>query len=924
MQYLPRIVLAVLSLAALQPLASAQSLSQKLRTESAAGLVQAAQESGSAVRGAILFPLQKPGCANCHAPGNRMLLGPDLTRLGHPVTNEYLVEALLEPSRVILKGFETVTVITNTGKSIAGRIVERSPATTVLRDTSSDRRLITLSTTDIEEIVPNTASAMPDNLMDQLQDRQQFLDLLRYVMEISSAGTAQASPKTHSQGGDTISQELLGLVLMKEFNCSSCHADDGTQISVPMNSGPNLAWSGGHLNPRHVQKFMADPLHVKPGTRMPDLLTGLSTEERRRTALELTHYVVCLSESTFSEQLVDGLAAARGRDLFHSIGCVACHSPRGDAGQELLPESSVPLGSVENKYGIEGLAEFLKNPHEVRSGGRMPSLSLTHWEALDIANYLLERSRDRGSASEPFTRDPELAQKGRVHFERLGCARCHGKDEVKNSVALRPLSALRMDQGCLSEGVGPWPQFALSNSQRQAIRAGLSRQPRALNDDQQISVMLTAFRCVNCHQRDDLGGVSPERNPHFLTTNPNLGPQGRIPPTLTGVGAKLKPAWMRQVLLGGRTIRPYLKTRMPQYGTESLVALVDLFQQVDHVPNVEYAEFKDQKAMRTSGHEMVGTGGLNCIACHTFQLKQAANMPAVDLTDMSERLHKSWFYRYLRNPQQLSMNTIMPSYWPGGRAIRRDILEGDPDQQIEALWQYLLDGRQARQPQGLIIEPIELLATDEAVMLRRSYPGVGKRGIGVGYPQQVNIVFDAEQMRLAMIWQGKFADPGGVWRSQGHGTVRPLSRSVIRFSPGPDLDDMRSPWVVDEGRPPNHRFKGYSLDEQRRPKFIYEFDEFTVTDYFVDAVDKKSQQPILRRTLTLQSPGTERRMTFRAANGTDITRADNGAFRIDQTLQVRIVSGQVGQIVDASSGKQLHVSLDTTETSSTLVFEYLW
>ena len=39
-------------------------------------------------------------------------------------------------------------------------------------------------------------------------------------------------------------------------------------------------------------------------------------------------------------------------------------------------------------------------------------------------------------------------------------------------------------------------------------------------------------------------------------------------------------------------------------------------------------------------------------------------------------------------------------------------------------------------------------------MLRRSYPEVGKRGIGVGYPQGVNLVFDAEQMRLAMIWKG--------------------------------------------------------------------------------------------------------------------------------------------------------------------------
>ncbi|MCP4510983.1 MAG: hypothetical protein GY826_31815, partial [Fuerstiella sp.] len=130
--------------------------------------------------------------------------------------------------------------------------------------------------------------------------------------------------------------------------------------------------------------------------------------------------------------------------------------------------------------------------------------------------------------------------------------------------------------------------------------------------------------------------------------------------------------------------------------------------------------------------------------------------------------------------------------------------------------------------------------------------------------------------------------------------------------------------VVDESRPPNHHFKGYSLDEQRRPEFKYEFNDVMVTDYFVDVIDPNSKQPMLRRSLTLQSGQTEHQIAFRAANGKDITRADDGVFRIDQALQVRIVSDQVGQIVDTESGQQLHVPLDTTETTSTLVLEYLW
>ena len=35
----------------------------------------------------------------------------------------------------------------------------------------------------------------------------------------------------------------------------------------------------------------------------------------------------------------------------------------------------------------------------------------------------------------------------------------------------------------------------------------------------------------------------------------------------------------------------------------------------------------------------------------------------------------------------------MPSFWPGGKAMRKDILDGDADTQIEALWQYLPDGK---------------------------------------------------------------------------------------------------------------------------------------------------------------------------------------------------------------------------------------
>ena len=319
-----------------------------------------------------------------------------------------------------------------------------------------------------------------------------------------------------------------------------------------------------------------------------------------------------------------------------------------------------------------------------------------------------------------------------------------------------------------------------------------------------------------------MGGVTAERSPHFQTTNLNLGEQGRIPPSLTGVGAKLKQKWLRDVLVNDRSIRPYMKTRMPQFGEDNIGQLVPLLGTVDEIEPIEFTKFKDQKEMRTKGLELAGSNGLNCVACHTYQYKISDTMPAVDLTEMTERLNKDWFYQYMLDPQEFSPNTVMPSFWPNGVAIRKD-LEGDAKFQVEALWQYLVDGRQARMPRGVIREPLEIVVTNEAQMLRRSYPGIGKRGIGVGYPGGVNLAFDAEQIRLAMIWKGRFVDPAGAWYGQGSGNVRPMG-NAIKLPAGPELDDEAEPWQVDTGRPPNHQFKGYDLDDVRRPKFRYRFE----------------------------------------------------------------------------------------------------
>ena len=935
------LVLSFLVLVVAASRAEMQSLSTKLKAEDPSSLVEAARERGSAVRGAILFPQQKYGCANCHLSGGKNVLGPDLTRLGKETTDVSLVESMLYPSRTIRKGFELSTVITHAGRNYSGRIVEQTDDKIVLRDTSPERRLVTLSRKSIDQISPSTKSSMPDGLVDLLSDRQQFLDLLRYMMELKAAGpTRQDNPSEMlSPGVSEVKDELQGLVLLDRFQCASCHRNDLVGSPYPAKQAPDLTWAPGRIRPDYVARFIADPQHVKTGSDMPDILGSLDADARRAIAKQITHFLFSKGVTAFEFQKPDPKAAKRGGELFHEVGCVACHSPRDNNGMERLPHSSVSLGTLLQKYDVKGLTSFLENPHAVRPTGRMPNMQLTHWEAIEIASYLLTPTEVREPRNTPiktFQLDRVLAEKGRQQFERWECGRCHvlGSDRNNGSAANRTyasLAKLNSSKGCLSGMDGIWPRYKLTDSQRNAIRTAMDYwrdESKVLTDNQQIDLTLATFKCIACHRRDDLGGVAADRDQYFHTTNPNLGPQGRLPPRLTEVGAKLKPKWMRQVLVGRRSIRPYIKTRMPQHGAENIGHIVDLFQRVDRLPSIpvtEPANDEQRKLIRNAGHEMAGTSGLNCIACHTFQLKPAATMPAVDLTEMSERLHRDWFFHYMRDPQRLSPRTVMPSFWPGGRAIRKDILDGDPAQQLAALWEYLLDGRQARTPRGLIRKPIELLATDEAVMLRRSYQGIGKRGIGVGYPGQVNLAFDAEQMRVAMVWRGKFADPAGVWMSQGHGTVRPLSREQIRFAAGPELDDATNPWVVDDGRPPNHQFKGYVLDDLRRPAFLYRFEDVDVEDYSIDVRDSETGKFLIRRNLTFSSPRSRSGLVFRVRTKDVMTTGNDGSFQFGKALRIRVGSrAENAQIVQLDDGSELRIPMDLEPGKSKLVLEYEW
>lgn len=167
------------------------TLTEQLLNEPLADLAKAARERGDAGRGAVLFFQPSLTCARCHDAEVGTQLGPDIARSGEEATAEYLIESVLAPSKVIIKGYETLTVNTADGRTITGLLAEETKETLTLVDPAGGKQ-VAIPTEDIDTRSFGTQSLMPEGLVNTLSERQQFLDLAKYLIEVAEGGPNRA------------------------------------------------------------------------------------------------------------------------------------------------------------------------------------------------------------------------------------------------------------------------------------------------------------------------------------------------------------------------------------------------------------------------------------------------------------------------------------------------------------------------------------------------------------------------------------------------------------------------------------------------------------------------------------------------------------------------------------------------------------
>jgi putative heme-binding domain-containing protein len=121
-------------------------------------------------------------CFKCHRfAGQGGIVGPDLTGAGRRFNDLNLLEALVEPSKVVSDQYEATTFILESGKAVTGRIVNLAGDNYLVSENMLDPgKLTPVSVNEIEESLPSKVSMMPNGLLDTLT-QEEILDLVAYL-----------------------------------------------------------------------------------------------------------------------------------------------------------------------------------------------------------------------------------------------------------------------------------------------------------------------------------------------------------------------------------------------------------------------------------------------------------------------------------------------------------------------------------------------------------------------------------------------------------------------------------------------------------------------------------------------------------------------------------------------------------------------
>ena len=497
-----------------------------------------------------------------------------------------------------------------------------------------------------------------------------------------------------------------GAELYRALRCGACHSEQPDSDILP---APSLALLATNVKRDWLVKRLTQT-GDGDSRRMPHF--ALDKDQAVSIANHLYGISATVELPEFEANHDD---VVKGRELFREVGCLACHQVRtaqlvtGDVdgliGRESLFDGG-ELSRVAAKRPPNYFAEWLRDPKRLNPNHRMPVFSLGDEERRAVAAFLGTLGHSSSdSTNESSTVDAEGARLVR----RFRCGACHELPAGGASQQL-PEPPVPVEIGA-ARGAACWQSLASSDSHRPYYELSQQDQialQRFMDEYVRTSTessspidgrqQLREHNCLGCHSRN--GQVGLERvTAQLATADADVA---RIiddlrPPDLTSVGDKLRrQALTESIAAKGPSRRDWLRIRMPRFAVTAneIAAIADHFIAEDRMSDEQSNDFAlptDQVSVRLAGSRLVTSHGFGCVSCHAIgsvePQRPAPGTRGPDLDGISDRVRRSWFERFVRNPTRIVRQLEMPSI----RTAVRGVLDEDLSKQLAAVWQVLAD-----------------------------------------------------------------------------------------------------------------------------------------------------------------------------------------------------------------------------------------
>ncbi|MEM9418078.1 MAG: cytochrome c [Planctomycetota bacterium] len=181
--------------------------------------------------------------------------------------------------------------------------------------------------------------------------------------------------------------------------------------------------------------------------------------------------------------------------------------------------------------------------------------------------------------------------------------------------------------------------------------------------------------------------------------------------------------------------------------------------------------------------------------------------------------------------------------------------------------------------------------SDEPILLRGRFEGLGHLGMAVGHPLRVNYAYDFSRSQLARAWKGEYLNAAAVWLGRNDSHMGPEGSDALQLTtrqPVAILDTANAAWPeptkVNQS-PEGYEFIGHRVVD-KLPVFYSKFDNGVLSD------TTTPQAGSLKRTLEITALEAQDTLAALLAEGDKIEDLGQGAYSIDGNYRV---------VVDASS-----------------------